>query len=167
MLDAIKTLLRISPGTTDFDVEVQDLIDAAKADLALAGVAVDKILDTDALIKRAVGTYCKAYFGYDNPDADRFARSYEMLKTHLALANDYTGYKVTFTVTDGANPVAEAEITIGGVTQETNSLGVAAFVTHTPEVDYDYEITADGYVTVEDSVYVAADVAVGVVLVAT
>jgi uncharacterized phage protein (predicted DNA packaging) len=87
MLADVKDALRLSG--TDLDIEVQDLIDAAKADLQLSGVHADKIVDTDPLIKRAVIVYCKAHFGWDNPEADRFAQSYTMLKQHLALSSEY------------------------------------------------------------------------------
>ena len=86
-LDEVKTALRISASTVDFDTEIQGLIDAAKADLTLAGV--DRIDETDPLIKRAIIVYAKAHFGYDNPDADRLAASYEALKAHLSMADDY------------------------------------------------------------------------------
>ena len=89
ILDDVKVALRIAATTTDFDTEIQDLIDAAKADLKLAGVVADKAVDTDTLIKRAITTYCKANFGYDNPDADRLQKAYEMLKMHLTLSADY------------------------------------------------------------------------------
>lgn len=88
MLADVKDALRLSG--TDLDIEVQDLIDAAKADLQLSGVPADKIVDTDPLIKRAVIVYCKAHFGWDNPEADRFAKSYDMLKMHLTLSAEYT-----------------------------------------------------------------------------
>lgn len=88
MLDDVKTQLRIT--ISDLDGEVQDLIDAAQADLQLSGVRADKVEDvTDPLIKRVVVLYCKANFGYDNPDADRFQRSYDLLKAHLTLSTDY------------------------------------------------------------------------------
>ena len=90
ILDDVKVALRIAATTTDFDGEIQDLIDASIADLKLAGVAADKAVDTDMLIKRAITTYCKAHYGYDNPDAERFLESYLMLKRHLALSVDYT-----------------------------------------------------------------------------
>jgi len=89
ILNDVKVALRIAATTTDFDGEINDLISAAIDDLKLAGVAADKAIDTDPLIKRAITTYCKAYFGYDNPDADRFWRSYESLKMHLTLSADY------------------------------------------------------------------------------
>lgn len=90
MLDAVKVALRISQANTAFDGEINDLITAAQQDLALSGVTPTKANDTtDPLIKRAVVIYCKAHFGWDNPDAEKLQRSYEMLKTHLTLAGDY------------------------------------------------------------------------------
>lgn len=90
LLDDVKLALRISSSA--FDSEVQDLIDAAKLDLKISGVSNEKIQDeTDALIKRAIVTYVKAHFGYDNNDAERFEQSYTMLKLHLTLSNEYTG----------------------------------------------------------------------------
>lgn len=93
MLDDVKDALRVSGA--DLDIEIQDLIDAAKADLQLSGVHASKLVDTDPLIKRAVVVYCKAHFGWDNPEADRFAQSYNMLKQHLTLSAEYTEVEVT------------------------------------------------------------------------
>lgn len=87
MLEKVKEALRVSG--TDQDVEIQDLIEAAKADLKLSGINESKIVDTDPLIKRAVIVYCKAHFGYDDM-GERFAESYESLKRHLALSIEYT-----------------------------------------------------------------------------
>lgn len=89
MLNDVKDALRESGK--DPDNEVSDLIEAAKADLQLSGVRQEKIIDTDPLIKRAVINYCKAQFGYDNPEADRFQKAYDMLKQHLTLSAEYTG----------------------------------------------------------------------------
>lgn len=88
-LDDVKKALRVT--VTDFNGEIGDLISAAKADLSLSGVDVDKVLDSDPLIRRAVITYCKANFGYDNPDADRLTAAYYKLKQHLTLSEDYLG----------------------------------------------------------------------------
>lgn len=87
LIDDVKLALRIT--SADFDSEVQALIDAGMADLTLSGVV--NPLETDPLIKRAIITYCKAHFGYDNPEADRFQRSYDLLKMHLALSTEYGG----------------------------------------------------------------------------
>ena len=70
------------------DEEITDLIQAAKADLKLAGVIVQK--ESDALFIRAVTTYCKAQFGYDNKDAEKFQKSYESLRDHMSLCEEYT-----------------------------------------------------------------------------
>lgn len=89
MLNDIKNALRISGN--DLDVEILDLIEAAKADLILSGVHVSKIIETDPLVKRAVIIYCKAHFGYEEPKlAERFEESYISLKHHLTLSAEYT-----------------------------------------------------------------------------
>lgn len=85
MLEAVKKALRVS--SSHFDDEIQDLILAGESDLRLAGIYF--VGQEDPLVKRAIITYCKANFGYDNPEADRFRDSYVMLKQHLSLAGDY------------------------------------------------------------------------------
>ncbi|MFS0864122.1 DNA-packaging protein [Fredinandcohnia sp. 179-A 10B2 NHS] len=88
MLHDVKLSLRILNNA--FDSEVLDLIEEARQDLILSGVSSVKANDdTDPLIKRAIKTYCKANFGFDNPDAARLKDSYEMIKMHLCLAGDY------------------------------------------------------------------------------
>lgn len=88
LIDDVKDSLRVDGN--DLDGEISDLISAAKADLKLSGVLESKITDTDPLIKRAITVYVKANFGWDNSDADRFTKSYEMLKMHLTLTAEYT-----------------------------------------------------------------------------
>lgn len=83
LLDDVCKMLR-----TNHRDEVQDLIDAAKMDLKISGVK--RIDETDPLIKRAITVYCKAHYGYDDPAmAERFEKSYAMLKAHLALSIEY------------------------------------------------------------------------------
>lgn len=92
MLDRVRKALRIS--SNHFDDELQDLIDAAKADLALSGISPDKLPkegEIDPLIRRAITTYAKAHFGLDNPDSEKYQLSYNMLKQHLTLSSEYTG----------------------------------------------------------------------------
>jgi uncharacterized phage protein (predicted DNA packaging) len=94
ILDDVKTALRIS--NTAFDSEITDLISAARSDLKLSGVLESKVNDdTDALIKRAIVVYCKANFGWNNPDAEKLQQSYDMLKMHLSLSQEYTVEAVT------------------------------------------------------------------------
>ena len=89
MLNDIKNSLRINGN--DLDVEILDLIEAAKADLVLSGVHESKVQDTDPLIRRAITVYCKANFGYEDPKlAERFQESYISLKHHLTLSVEYT-----------------------------------------------------------------------------
>lgn len=89
ILEDVKTSLRISG--TDLNIETQDLIDAAKADLILSGVLKDKVEGDDTLIKRAIIVYCKAHFGYEDPKmSERFEQSYVSLKHHLTLSAEYT-----------------------------------------------------------------------------
>lgn len=86
MLQKIKDALRVSGS--DLDEEIQDLIDAAKADLRLSGITKN---EDDPLILRAITIYCKAHFGYEEPaQAELFMKSYTALKVHLALSREYT-----------------------------------------------------------------------------
>ena len=87
MLEEVKVALRVTSNR--FDDEIETLIAACKTDLRIAGVtAVD---ESDPIIKRVIVLYCKANFGYDNPESDKFQRSYDMLKCSLTLAGDYNG----------------------------------------------------------------------------
>jgi len=87
LIDNVRMALRVT--TTAFDTEIQDLIDAAEADLGIAGV---EIQDTaDPLIKRAVITYCRANFGQPD-DYERLKRSYDEQKANLQMATGYTDW---------------------------------------------------------------------------
>ncbi len=90
-LNSVKVALRISPSNLAFDEEITDLIAAARDDLRLSGVLATKTYsDDDSLINRAVNTYVKANFGFDNPDAEHLQSSYESIKAHLTLSQEYT-----------------------------------------------------------------------------
>lgn len=94
MLDKVKNALRVK--TAAFDDEIQDLIDACKADLRLVGVNVPE--DTpaegkeaaagDPLITRAIVLYAKTNFGYSE-DSEKYRAAYDYLKCSLSLAGDY------------------------------------------------------------------------------
>lgn len=85
MLNAVKLSLRII--TDAFDSELTDLIAAALADLGVAGI--DNLDATDALIRRAVITYCRLNFGQPD-DYDRLKKSYDEQKAQLSMATGYT-----------------------------------------------------------------------------
>lgn len=88
LIDKVKLALRIDDNSLDEDI--QDSINAAQADLKLSGILESKIVETDALIVRAVKVFCKAEFSTDDGESARYKDSYEMLKTHLCLSSDYT-----------------------------------------------------------------------------
>lgn len=88
MLEAVKDALRVNGD--NLDDEIEDLIDAVKADLVLSGIHKDRLDITDPLIKRAVVVYCKAHFGYEDVNmSERFERAYISLKHHLTLSQEY------------------------------------------------------------------------------
>ncbi len=91
LLNELKKRLRISQSITAYDSEIEELAEECQADLALSGVLAERAEDTtDPLIARAIRTYVKANFGYDNPDAEKLQKSYESLKDHLSLSVEYT-----------------------------------------------------------------------------
>jgi len=85
MLDKVKLALRI---TTDaFDSEITDLIAAACADLGVVGVEAESTT-TDALLTRAIITYCRLHFGSPD-DYDRLRDSYAEQKAQLITCTGY------------------------------------------------------------------------------
>lgn len=93
MLELVKTALRIT--TDKFDDEIQQYIDAAFADLGIAGVKDPDTSEkptnesTDVLLKQAVITYCRMHFGSPD-DYARLERSYNEQKAQLQNATGYT-----------------------------------------------------------------------------
>lgn len=85
MLTKVKLALRIT--TNAFDDELNDLIEAAKTDLGIAGVVVPA--EIDAIVTRAIITYCKCHFGQPD-DYDRLKNSYDEQKAQLSMATGYT-----------------------------------------------------------------------------
>lgn len=87
MLDDVKVALRIT--TNAYDTELNTLIDSAKLDMGVAGVVVPSVLD--ALVTRAVVTYCKMSFGIPE-DYDRLKRAYDEQKAQLVTCTGYTDW---------------------------------------------------------------------------
>lgn len=85
MLDKVKIALRIV--TDAFDGELSDLIAAARLDLGIAGVIIPS--EMDALVGRAIITYCRLHFGAPD-EYDRLKKSYDEQKAQLMTASGYT-----------------------------------------------------------------------------
>ena len=134
ILDDVKTALRIS--NTAYNTEITDLIDAAKLDLQYAGIlSVD---DTDKAQKQAIITYCKAMFGFQNSDADKLWKSYEMQRDKLSLHQQYVYYTITI------NCGTQSTVVFDGVEQETNGSGVVVFY-HRAENQVKYTVNGAEY----------------------
>lgn len=85
MLAKVKMALRIT--TTAFDSEINDLISAACKDLGVVGVEAESTT-TDALLTRAIITYCRLNFGSPE-DYDRLKKSYDEQKAQLISCSGY------------------------------------------------------------------------------
>lgn len=88
MLEVVRLALRISHNV--LDKEIESLIRSARQDLMLAGVSIRKAQsNTDPLIERAIVAYCKANFGLNNKESEKFQLSYDMLKNRLTSSGEY------------------------------------------------------------------------------
>lgn len=85
-----KAKLALKITTNDFDEEIGDLIDAALLDLGVAGVT--NTSTSDALIVRAVCTYCRANWGSPS-DYDKLKASYDEQKAQLSMNANYTNFE--------------------------------------------------------------------------
>ena len=146
-----KAALRISASNTAYNTEITDLISAAEADLELSGLTAASVVDTDTLIKRAIVTYVKANFGWNNPDAERLQNAYEMLKNHLSLSTEYAFFAVTFTVTDADTEAAirSAEVAFDDEIKTTDESGQAVFYKRAGN-NYEYTVEAEDYESDDD-----------------
>lgn len=90
LLDRTKIALAVVDEA--FDVEISDLINAAKLDLGLAGVTLPQTLD--ALCERAIITYVKFHFAaLTDGEYDRVKASYDEQKAQLMIATGYTTWE--------------------------------------------------------------------------
>ena len=89
MLADVKTALRVT--TNDLDSDITILINAAVADLKLAGVNGSTVdtASADPLVQRAIITFCRANFGQPD-DYEKMKASYDEQKAQLWMATNYT-----------------------------------------------------------------------------
>lgn len=91
MLSKVKLALRIT--VNDYDHDLNDLINAAKLDLGIAGVILPAPLD--AICERAIITYCKVHFSaLSDGEWSRLKASYDEQKAQLQTATGYTDWSV-------------------------------------------------------------------------
>lgn len=86
-VNEVKTALRISAENTGLDFEIYDTIEAARLDLATAGVMIG---ERDALTDMAFKLYAKRHFDFCG-QGEKYGAAYEDLKKVLALCGDYKG----------------------------------------------------------------------------
>lgn len=90
LLDACRAALRIPAFVNDYDEEIADTIEAARSELVAGGVLPDKANDdSDGRIRLAIKVYVKANFGMDNPDAERYMKSFDCMLTSMSGDSRY------------------------------------------------------------------------------
>ena len=85
LLAAVKLAMRITNEA--YDDEIERLIDAACADLGIAGVTATTATN-DPILIQAIVTYCRLNFG-SPADYDRLKASYDEQKAQLQTATGY------------------------------------------------------------------------------
>ena len=89
LLDKTKLALRVT--VNNYDTDLTALIEAAKLDLGIAGVDLPDELD--AIVERAIITYCKVHFSaLTDGEWSRLKASYDEQKAQLATATGYTDW---------------------------------------------------------------------------
>ena len=89
LLEKARPALRLT--VRDYDEELLELIRAAILDLGVAGVVVPE--EQDAIITRAIITYCKIhFFMLADGEYDRLKASYDEQKAQLATCTGYTDW---------------------------------------------------------------------------
>ena len=89
LLEKTKLALRVT--VNNYDADLTALIEAAKLDLGIAGV--DLPAELDAIVERAIITYCKVHFSaLTDGEWSRLKASYDEQKAQLATATGYTDW---------------------------------------------------------------------------
>ena len=85
ILSETKNAMRLTK--TEYDPEISRLIDAACADLCIAGITATSETE-DPILIMAIITYCRLNFGSPS-DYDRLKASYDEQKAQLQTATGY------------------------------------------------------------------------------
>lgn len=92
MLAKLKLALQISGNV--LDAELNDLINAAVIDLGLAGIADFNVESADAILTRAIISYCVYQFEMVHGSLERsqaLKRAYDENKAMLSMSTSYNG----------------------------------------------------------------------------
>ena len=93
LLDKVKAACRVASNA--YDEELTDLIESGLADMGITDIksAVLTDSDPDPLIRKAVITYCRMNFGYQDELAyERLKASYDEQKSQLLMSGSYTDW---------------------------------------------------------------------------
>lgn len=88
LLNKVITVLRIQ-GIDFLEEEAKDLIEACKKDMKISGINENKIKEDDPLIIRAITVYCKAHFGWDNQESEKYQDVYDGMIIKMASSQEY------------------------------------------------------------------------------
>lgn len=93
LLDKVKAACRVASNA--YDEELTDLIESGLADMGITDIKSAVLIDTDPdpLIRKAVITYCRMNFGYQDELAyNRLKASYDEQKSQLLMSGRYTDW---------------------------------------------------------------------------
>lgn len=93
LLDKVKAACRVSSNA--YDEELTDLIESGLDDMGITDIKSEVLTstDTDPLIRKAVVTYCRMNFGYQDELAyNRLKASYDEQKSQLLMSGRYTDW---------------------------------------------------------------------------
>jgi hypothetical protein len=164
-LAKLQRAVRIKTLTADASAELTDLIEECRRDMEHLGVLAVKTTDeTDSLILGAVRCYVRWKMAQTPEDEAGNRMDYAQMRDELRRHRDYIGYTVTFAVTDGTDPLADAEVTFDGDTITTGAAGTAVFYGVDAGAAQEYTIEREGYETTTDDVEITATATITVAM---
>jgi hypothetical protein len=87
LVEDIKLAVRVASSA--YDAELEGHIAASKARLRRGGVSATVVnAEEDPLLIAAITVYCKAMFGLDNPDSEKYMAAFDSMMVVLALSED-------------------------------------------------------------------------------
>jgi len=148
-LAKLQRAVRLKTLTADATTELTDLIEEARRDLESLGVLSTKTTDeTDVLILGAIRCFVRWKLAATPDEASGNRDDYAMMCDRIRRIRAYTGHTITFTVTAGGSPLADATVAFNGESIDTGTAGTAIFYGVNAGTNQEYTIEATGYQTV-------------------